>query len=207
MVIIEFFTTAGYGILGPVFGIFVALSVPGGSAEVAGFAVAIYWAVKAIVQLPIARYLDRTKGEKDDYYIYVASHILYGLGMFAYLAVSTTVHIYLLQAFLGLAYAMYMASMYGLYSRHLDKNLESSEWSIYSVFSYSIATAIAGAVGGYIAVTYGFDVIFIGAGVLYFVGVLIDIFVLRPNLVPRGLFPHVRFRGLVKHDNDPHRQA
>src|SRR3989344_9197702 len=103
MVIIEFFTTAGYGILGPVFGIFVALSVPGGSAAVVGFAVAIYWAVKAVVQLPIARYLDRTKGEKDDFYVYVASHILYGVGMFLYLGVSTVTHVYILQAFLELA--------------------------------------------------------------------------------------------------------
>ncbi len=202
MVVIEFFATAGYGVIGPIFAIFVADEIAGGTAQVAGFAVAIFWAVKAVVQLPIARVLDKIKGERDDFWAYVGSEIAFALGMFAYLFVSTPLQIYVLQAFLGVAYAFYMASMYGLFSRHLDKHLESTEWSLYSVFSYSIATAIATAVGGTLAVTVGFDSLFIIAGILYLVAAFVNIVFLRKDLVPGAA---IRFKSFKHHEHDPHR--
>lgn len=202
IVVIEFFATAAYGVVGPIFAIFVADDIAGGSAQVAGFAVAIYWGAKALVQLPVARLLDRIKGERDDFWAYIGSHLAFAAGMFAYVWVSTPAQIYILQAFLGVAYAFYMASMYGLFSRHLDKNLESTEWSLYSVFSYSIATGIATAIGGTIAVTMGFDTLFVISGILYLVGAAINLIWLRPNIAP-----HVgkTFRHLIRHDHDPHR--
>jgi MFS family permease len=198
MVIIEFFATAAYGVIGPIFAIFVADNISGGTAQVAGFAVAIYWISKAVVQLPIARMLDKVQGEHDDFWAYLGAHLAFAFGMFLYVGVETPLQIYVLQAFLGIAYAFYMASMYGLFSRHLDKHFESTEWSLYSVFSYSLATGIATAIGGTIAITFGFDILFILSGILYLVAAAIEVLVLRNNVEAKAsrarlsLFHHGR---------------
>lgn len=182
IVVIEFFSNSAYGIIGPFLAIFVATSIEGGDAQVAGFAVAIYLIVKAVVQLPIARALDRTPSEKDDYWTYLASMILFSVGTFLYTYVQTPMHIYALQILLGIAYAMNMAALYGIFSRHLDEHLEGSEWSMFSVFSYSVGTALAGALGGTLAVMYGFHVLFIIASFAYLCGAILTFFYLRPAM-------------------------
>ena len=64
------------GVLAPIFAIFVTHKIAPDSVSVVGYAIAIYWLVKSIVQLPIARYLDKMNNEK---YNYIAILILYGL--------------------------------------------------------------------------------------------------------------------------------
>jgi len=182
IVIIEFFSNGAYGIIGPFLAVFVSTSIEGGNAQVAGFAVAIYLLTKAIVQLPIARSLDRTVSERDDYWTYLISMILFSSGTFAYTFVQTPFHIYTLQVVLGVAYAMNMAALYGIFSRHLDKHLEGSEWSLFSVFSYSVGTAIAGALGGTLAVMYGFNVLFTLASAAYLVAALLTATYLRASM-------------------------
>ena len=59
---------AADGIVAPMFAIFVSQKIEGADLTTIGYAVAIYWIAKSILQIPISRYLDRTKGENDDLY-------------------------------------------------------------------------------------------------------------------------------------------
>ena len=126
--------------------------------------------------------LDRTPSERDDYWIYIGSMLLFAVGTFTYLLVKTPLHVYGLQVILGVAYAMNMAALYGIFSRHLDKHLEGSEWSLFSVFSFSVGSALAGAIGGTLAVAYGFHLLFIISGTAYLIGALLTAILLRPHL-------------------------
>jgi MFS family permease len=200
IVVIEFFFAAAFGMFSPMFAIFASGSIIGGSAKVAGFAMAVFWATKAIFQLPVARYLDKTKGEKDDFYAYFIGQILFAIGMFLYVVASLPVHVYSIQVLLGIAFAINVPAFYGIFSRHLDKNYESFEWSVYSVFSYSIAVAIAGAVSGIIVDVYGFPTLFTVIGIFFVLSALLNFVLLRPRLAGHKEEPPVNLPRVTGRD-------
>ena len=202
IVAVEFFFAGAYGMFSPVFAIFAAGVITGGSVKVAGFAMAIFWITKAVFQLPIARFLDKTRGEKDDFYIYLSGQIIFAAGMFLYIFAGTPTHVYLIQAFLGIGYALNTPAFYGMFSRHLDKHYESFEWSIYSVFSYSIAVAIAGAGSGLLVDAYGFDTLFAIAGAFFILSTIISIIFLRPSISGRSQRPSKAMPGVMRGDHE-----
>lgn len=183
LVVVDFFYNSAFASFAPVFAIFITGQIAGGSAKVAGFAAAAYWVTKSVFQLPIARFLDRTKGERDDFWAMFSGYLLGGLVPFAYLFASEPWHLYLIQGFFGFAMAWAVPSWYAIFTRHVDKWRISFEWSLQSVFSVGAATAGAAALGGYIVDKFGFEVLFIGAGTLGFLASLF-ILSLRNHLLP-----------------------
>lgn len=184
MVSVDFVVNSAFGSFTPVFAIFLTDKIQGGSAEVAGFAMAAYWLTKSLFQLPIARFLDKTDGERDDFYALIGGYLAGSASIFLFTFASTPTHIYLVQALFGLSMAVAVPAWYGIFTRHIDKGETSFEWSLESVFSIGIATAISGAVGGVIATRFGFDALFTGASILALVGALSLVF-LYPHLTPR----------------------
>lgn len=187
MVLVELFSSTAFGVFSPVFAIFIVDSIQGGSAKVAGFAAAILLVVKGIAQLPIARFLDKTGGEQDDFWAYFIGQVLFGIAVLLYLAASTPTHIYLIQALMGIALAFNTPPVYGIFTRHVDKNYESFEWSMYSVFSYSFATAIAGAAGGLIVAAFGFNALFLVAGFFFIVSACVTLLFLKKHIVQKRI--------------------
>lgn len=166
LVITDFFVNSAFGSFAPVFAIFITNQIAGGSARVAGFAAAVYWLTKSIIQLPIARFLDRTDGEKDDFWAMFLGYFFSGFVPIAYNFVSEPWHLYLVQAFLGVCAAWAVPGWYSIFTRHVDKWRISFEWSLQSVFAVGLATAGAAALGGYLVEKVGFNALFTGAGIL-----------------------------------------
>ena len=176
LVSVDFFYNSAFGSFGPVFAIFITNQIAGGSAKVAGFAAAFYWLTKSVIQLPIARFLDKTDGERDDFWAMFFGYLFSGLVPIAYIFATEPWHLYVIQAFLGFCMAWAVPAWYSIFTRHVDKWRISFEWSLESVFAVGIATAAATAVGGYIADQFGFDILFAGAGLL----AIISSFLLLP---------------------------
>lgn len=173
IVISDFFVNSAFASLAPVFAIFITRQIEGGNAAVAGFATASLWLTKAIFQLPIAKFLDRTDGETDDFKALFFGSLAMSIVPLAYLFVSKPWHLYLAQAFLGFCLSWVVPAWYSLFTRHVDKFRISFEWSLDSVFSVSIATAIAAAFGGLVANSFGFNILFIFSFVLLLTGALL----------------------------------
>jgi len=166
MVFVEFFMNGAFGTISPFFAIFIVEGIKGGSASVAGFAAAIYWIVKSIFQLPIARWLDKTDGEMDDFWALFWGYLLSAMTPVVYFFSTQPSHIYLAQALLGFSMAWAMPAWYSIFTRHLDKFRISFEWSLYSVFSVGIAAALAAAGGGVLIDQFGFRIIFLIASII-----------------------------------------
>ena len=164
IVIADFFYNSAFASFGPVFAIFITHQISNGSARVAGYAVAIYWAVKSICQLPIARFLDKTDGEHDDFLALFFGYFLSGLVPLSYIYITRPVELYAVHAFYGLVMAWAVPAWYSIFTRHVDKWRISFEWSLESVFSVGLAASVAAALGGYIADRFGFNILFIFAG-------------------------------------------
>lgn len=180
----DFFYNAAFGSFAPVFAIFITGQIAGGSASVAGFATAAYWAVKSVFQLPIARFLDRTDGERDDFWALFLGYLASSLVPFAYIFARAPWHLYVIQGFLGFVMAWAIPAWYAIFTRHVDRDRIGFEWSLQSVFAVGIATAIAAAAGGFLAERVGFQALFAVSGVVSFISSFL-LLRLRSHLLPR----------------------
>jgi MFS family permease len=156
----DFLLLSATGIVAPIYAVFVTNQVRGGSLAVVGLATTVYWVVKSIVQVPVSWYVDRKRGERDDFLcMVVGSVIAASVPMLYYFFVTEAWHIYVLETINGIGFALQTPTWYAIFSRHLDKNREGTEWTMYSN-AVGIGFAIAAAIGGFIADRYGFRVLF-----------------------------------------------
>ena len=92
-----FFVVMAGSLFAPIFAVFIKDFIIGATLSTAGFAVAFYAISKSIVQIPLARFLDRKKGELDDFYVLMLGAAVAALYPFILLAISHAWHLYLLE--------------------------------------------------------------------------------------------------------------
>lgn len=165
---------SAFGLIGPIFAVFVTGQIAGATVATAGFAATINLLIRAALQLPIARYIDKRKGERDDFFLMVFGSLLVSMVPFAYLFVRTPTHLYIAQALLGIGGSFANPGWYAIFTRHIDKQKEGTEWSLENV-SVALAAAGAAAVGGILAERFGFPTLFVIVGILSLVGMIIQI--------------------------------
>lgn len=165
-----FAVNSAAGLFAPLLAVF-ASELLDGSLRVAGFAVAIYSIVKSTVQVPCAKFIDKRKGEHDDYLVLLTGAVLGTLSIFSLAYITQAKSLYALQIVSGVADALLMAAFYGIFSRHIDKNCAGYEWSMFSVFGLTVSTAIGGAIGGMLTEAYGFHTTFLLAGFINLIAI------------------------------------
>lgn len=165
----------GWGFIDPVFSVFIVREIVGASVVTVGFTVALYWIVKSLVQIPIGIILDRIKGEKDDFYVLIAAMIVIGIAAFLFMFATRVWHVYLIQAFKAVGFAMYVATWPPLFSRHIDRDHYSLDWSLDST-SVGLAMGLAGFGSGIVATWWGYHAVFAVAGIFSFISAAILFF-------------------------------
>ncbi|MBZ9569720.1 MFS transporter [Patescibacteria group bacterium] len=183
-----------WGLIGPIFAIFVVQKIAAGSAiegaKIAGFASLTYWIVKSILQIPIGRYLDKNRGEKDDFWFMVFGTFLTGLTPFGFMIASRPWHIYGFQILHAIGMAMVIPSWSAIFTRHIDKGKEAFEWGLEST-SLGFGAGIAGAIGGILVAIFGFKVVFILVGTFTIISACI-LLLIHKEIAPRDkLFPRI----------------
>jgi MFS family permease len=180
----DFFVVGAFALLSPIYAVFVVEKIPGGTPAIVGYALAIYWVVKSILQIPIARYLDRNHGEKDDLIALGLGVALGGLVMVGYSFAREVWHIYFLQFFFGVADSILIPPFYAIFTRHIDKGSEGFEWALRSSISFGGGSALGGAIGGVMAVRFGFASVFLTIAAISFLSLVI-LWFLRKEILPR----------------------
>lgn len=164
LILANFFIESSFGLVAPVFSVFILEDIKGGTLAAAGFAAAVYYIVKSVLQIFVGIFLDKINKERSVAITLVTGNLVMGLSAFLYLFVETPLHIYGVQFLLATGAALSVPSWYTLFSRHLDKVKESFEWSLNSSITFGLGVGMAGAIGGVIAEKLGFDFVFIIAG-------------------------------------------
>lgn len=171
LVVSDFFLNLGWGLMGPIFAIFVIENITVGSASeaarVAGFAAFFFWIVKSLLQVPIGHWLDKNHGERDDFWLMILGTFMMGFVPLGYLVSTHAWHIYAWQLFYALAAAIVVPPYSAIFTRHIDKGREAVEWSVWST-SVGVGAGIAGGVGGIAVGTFGFPIVFIGVAAFTF---------------------------------------
>lgn len=171
---------AGWGLLSPLMSVYVVQNIQGATLVTVGTLATIYWAVRSLVQIPIAILIDRTSGEKDDIYVLVTGLLMISVSAFWLHFIETIDQLFVYQAFHALGFGFYAASWSAIFSRHIDGGRAAFYWSLdHTVLG--IATGVAGLIGGYVAQKFGFNSIFTMVGILSFLSASIIFFV--PDII------------------------
>jgi|SRR3989338_517004 len=174
-IITDLLFIGGWGFIGPVFSIFIVDEVRNASIVTVGIVTALYWVLKSFLQVPIALYIDRRKGEKDDYAALLLGLFLAGCAAFSFVFARSVPFLLGSTILQSVAFALYIPAWSAIFSRHLDKSRYALEWSLNST-SLGLASGATALLSGVLVKFVGFNSVFILAALLSFVGVIFLLF-------------------------------
>lgn len=157
------------GLLGPIFALFVDNYIVGANEAIVGIAMGIYLLTKSIMQIPVAYYIDKIRGEKDDFWLMYIFSAVIALLPLSYLFISTPTHLFIVQFLLGLFSAFTFPTFMAIFTRHIDRKKEGTEWGVYYTL-VDLTSAAMAIVGGYVASSFGFRSLIILVVIISFIG-------------------------------------
>jgi len=179
-ILVDLTLLAGWGLIAPIFAVFIIEKVAGATLVTIGTAAALYWLVKSILQIPLANYLDKNSGERDDFFTLIAGLLIASFSAFSFSLVTQIWQLYLVETLHAIGFAFYAASWPAIFSRHLDKDRVSFNWALDST-AVGISAGISGFFGGVIASWFGFSVVFVLASFFSMLAALI--LIMAPDLI------------------------
>ena len=105
-------------------------------------------------------------------------YLILTIGNLLFLFIDKSIHLYLVQALMGVGVAIVFPAWEALYSLALDKGKESSEWSYWNAGT-GLSVAIAALTGGLIVTYSSFKILFIVMALFHFISALIAMSLLK----------------------------
>lgn len=143
------------GMIGPIYALFV--EDIGGNLLDASFAGGIFALAAGITTFISGKYADHNKHKEK---IVVFGYVVMGAGFMLYTLVNSIWMLFAVQVIIGFGEAIYLPAFDAVYSAHLDHHKEGQQWGAWESMYY-FSTAIGAAVGGYIVVYSGFNMMFV----------------------------------------------
>lgn len=172
LVLSDFLLNFAFGLLAPIFAIFILKNIEGSSLRVVGLATTFYWIARTTITVPLSKFLDRTDGERDEFYFMMAGTFLMSSVPLFFLLAKVPWHIYLIQLISGLANSMAVPSWRILFTDHLDRGSTGYEWSLEDI-AIGVSVGISAYFGSILADKFGFPVVFIFLSILGYLGTMI----------------------------------
>ena len=160
---------SGFGLISPIFAVFIVDIIKGGTLEVVGIASAVYLLTRSLIQIPAATMIDKIKGEKDDYWALQIGSLVFSFVPLFYLFISTPMELYFVQFFYGLASAFTYPAWLAIFTRHIDREHEGVEWGVYQTL-VDLGGAASASLGGFLAYQFGFNLLFVLVSFISFIG-------------------------------------
>jgi len=167
LILSDFFLFFAFGLLSPIFAVFVLDNISGSSLSVIGMAATFYWIARVTLVVPFSRFMDKIKGERDEFFSMLAGTFFMSIIPLFYLISSAPWHIYLIQFLMGAANSLAVPAWRILFTNHVSKRRVGYEWSLEDV-AVGVATATSATVGALIAERMGFHFLF---GMIAIIGV------------------------------------
>ncbi len=182
-IISDLFFLGGWSLIQPIFPIFIIQKIEGATLISVGLVAALYWLVKSLIQIPVANYLDKNDGEKDDFYALIFALTLAALASFSFALVHQLWQLFLAQFFYAVAMGFYVPSWSGIFSRHLDEKRFSFDWSLDSTI-VGLTSCVSAVFSGILANWLGFSFVFLMVGVFSLLSAVL-IFSVPDLIIPK----------------------
>lgn len=151
----DFVLNFAFGLLAPIFAVFILQNVEGSSLKVIGTATSIYWLARILSATPLSRFMDRTDGERDEFYFILTGATIVATIPILLIFARATWHLYLIQFIYGLANSMAVPAWRILWTDHLDKGRTGFEWSMEDI-AVGVAIGSSAYLGSLLADAFGF---------------------------------------------------
>lgn len=163
----DFFLFFGFGLINPIFAVFVKDDLQGGTLAAVGISAAVYLLVKAVLQIPIARFTDREPANLREFWTMMAGQFILACIPFLFLMMNNVNQLYAVQALHGLGAALAFPGFMAIFTKFGDHKKAAFSWSVHST-TILLSTAAAASIGGYFGDRYGFTPLFMGVGIFAF---------------------------------------
>lgn len=178
----DFLIWSGWGLLFPIFAVFITRQIIGGTLAVVGVAEFIYFGSKAFAQIIFGDYLDIEPNDKRNLRWVLAGSMILSFGALLYLIVHHPWQLYGVEFLTGIGAAMTYPAWYSLFIRHLDPRKKAFSISFHSTAIES-GTAVAAVVGGLVANYFGFPFLIYLLFFISLMGSILLFFLLRPIIL------------------------
>lgn len=157
-IVSEMFLWSAWNAIVPIFAIFAATKIPGGNTEVAAGSFSTYLIVRVIFELISGRYLSKSS-DIQKFTTTILGIILMSAGYVGFALAQNVSSLFIFYGVIGMGLGIASPAKNSLFSSHLDKDKEVTEWSIYDGFVF-MGMAMAATIGGFVANRYGFAFLF-----------------------------------------------
>lgn len=158
------FCWAAWNFIFPLFAVFVVGQINKGTIELAATGFSAYLISRIIFELLSGTFFAK-RAEKQKIAILLIGITIISLSYLGFAASKDIVHIFFFYILFGAGIGIAAPVKCSLFSMHLDKNKEATEWSVADAAS-AMAMALASALAGFVVVLYGFRVLFVMAAIL-----------------------------------------
>ena len=176
-IVSESFLWSAYNFIVPIFAIFVLNNIKGGNVQIAASAFSFFLIARVLAELIICRYLSKTN-ERMKFLITIFGIVVISVSYLGFAFANTILTLFLFYGVTGVGLGIASPAKNSLFSTHLDKNKEPTEWGIYDAVTF-FSMALAGVLGGFIASAYGFPFLFILASIVNLLSVIPYILYIR----------------------------
>ncbi len=169
LIISDIFILGSFGLLQPIFAVFVVQGIAGTTLTSVGMALTIQLFTKAAFQVLVGKWDDEDKGHRRELKTLFIGSLLISIVPFGYALSTTLWQLYLIQFLYGLGGALSFPSWRIIFTRFMNRDRQGYEWGVYDTI-ISLATAAAAGLGGYIAEQFSFRFLFVAVGVMSVLG-------------------------------------
>lgn len=188
LILSDLFVLSSFGLIQPIFAVFVITGITGATVAAAGIAVTIQLFTKACFQILVARWADSERGNCRELYALLAGSLIVSLVPLGYALCQDLWQLYLTQFFYGLGQALNYPSWRVLFTRYMNASEAGYEWGVYDTI-ISFGTAGSAAIGGVLAQQFSFVYLFIFVSILSLVGTSFLTFIFQQEFTCRIKLP------------------
>jgi len=162
LVLSDVLITGSFGLIAPLFAIFIAQNIQGATLEVIGIFTAIYLLTKSLFQLVTTELIQKIKGEKDEFYFDFIGAFAASMVYLIFPLINTVPELYVASFILGISAALTYPSWSALFNNHIK---DTKTWGMYYTV-LDCVLALAAMIGSMIAAAFSFDYLFLIIGCL-----------------------------------------
>jgi len=164
---------SSFGLISPIFAIFLTDNIVDGSLVAAGLASAVFFITKSVTQLPLSRIIDKNHHKVV---LLLIGTLLVAIVPFLYLWSTHMKGIYFAQIIYGLGTALAYPTWFSLFTKFIDKKHKGFEYSVWST-GVGIGSAITAYLGAELASVDGFNFVFFIVGGFSICGFILLFFI------------------------------
>ena len=195
LILSDILILSSFGLLGPIFAIFITDNLEGGSLVAAGLSTTIFLVVKAAVQMPLSRYfIDKEKHKTRS--LLLGTFLIITVPFIYFFARDVKV-IFIAQAVYGLGAALAYPAWFSLFTTYIDGKHKGFEYTLWST-GVGIGSALAAFSGAKIAEILGFQTLFFFVGIIALLGFLLLIVLDRIEMQKKAKPSHNSLRSRME---------